>query len=174
MRKVILLLSVLFIFSCRTQDTEVVIQNGRISTNLSPRSSFSAIWDICKPTREANAGFRVFSPAGSSNQVLQFTPSSGSPNCGDDGSGTIASQAQVEITINSGSVTFSGSVLNLPPGSSYSIRQYTTGDCQTHGFDWTDVNCLSQPMGDIYIKSQVSPSCTPYVTNTTCIQITPL
>ena len=161
-----------FIFSCQPENSDV-LPVGKFSNELNPRSSLNVTWDICKPCSESDASFRV-TQSGSSNS-LDFTPSCGTPSCVDDGSGTLCAQARVVITISGSTLDWNPSTctLNLPSGIKYFIRQYSGGTCLTHGFNWSDSTCTSSPMGNIYIKSQVYPSCTPYVTNNTCIDVDP-
>lgn len=138
------------------------------------RSLLDARWDICRFTNESDNSFKI--TTNNSSFVLDITPTGGTPNCVDDGSGTITSQAQVILTATgTGDATYNSSTrtLNLPSGKEWHVRQ-TSGSCMTHGYDWDDANCTSTPSGTIYIKSQMSPACAPYITNTTCIQITGL
>lgn len=162
------------IVSCTTSsDYESIVSHKQQNNELKPRSSFSAIWDICRLTSESNNTFRATQLNCENGTItyFDFTPNCGSPQCIDDGSGTLSSQASVTISI-SGSFTYNSGTctLHLPDGYRYTIRQIT-GSCITHGFNWNSCNCTGSPNGDIYIKSQVQPSCPPYITNTTCIQV---
>lgn len=157
-------------YSCASDSS---LNTEQIKGNkLTPRV-FSATWDICRPCSEGNATFRC-QDANNSGNFITFTPACGSPTCTDDGSGTLCSQASVTITqVASGSASWNANAcaLTLPSDTKWSIRQTSSGTCITNGFDWDERGCTAS--GSIYIKSQVYPTCTPYVTNSTCIQITP-
>lgn len=171
MKKFIYLAALVSLISCDSISDSESNSSPVKDSKLKARTGFSAIWDICRPCSEGNATFRI-TQIGVGN--ISITPTCGSPNCVDDGSGTICSQASITITISGSTLTWNSGTctLNLPSGYSYTARQISSGTCNTHGFDWSDSQCTGTPMGDIYIKSQVYPDCTPYVTNTTCIQLT--
>ncbi|MFN8279234.1 MAG: hypothetical protein U0V49_03025 [Saprospiraceae bacterium] len=156
--------------SCnKIQDVSLITPS---STPLTQRTQ-SYIWDICRPTNESDATYRV---TATGYTTVNFTPSCGSPDCVDDGSGTLSSQSQVVIVCNSNTLSWNSGTctLTLPANQKSFIRQTSSGTCQTHGFDFDPTSCPSTPDGDIYIKSQVYPNCTPYVNiiSTSCVVIT--
>jgi hypothetical protein len=163
----IFILAILF-SSCENNPDIILTKSGK--SILTARTQ-NYLWDICRPTSESNASFIVTC---SSCTTLSFTPSCGSPNCVDDGSGTLSSQSQVIIVCSGSSDpswNSSTCTLTLPVNKISYIRQNSAGTCQTNGFDFDPTPCPSTPDGSIYIKSQVYPSCTPYVTKSSCVDI---
>lgn len=162
--------SCIVLFSCDKSHESITVDQSKDKLNSRTQSY---LWDICRPTSESNATFRV---TATGYTTINFTPSCGSPTCVDDGSGTLSSQASVIIVCNSNTLSWNSGTctLTLPTNQISFVRQTSTGTCQTNGFDWDPTSCPSTPDGDIYIKSQVYPTCTPYVTYnvSSCVVVT--
>lgn len=175
--KIVSFFILLFFVSSCERATETVTNQDASQLDLASRSSFDAAWEICRPCSEGNASFRLHKVGGGVSDI-DFTPTCGTvTQCIDDGSGTLCAQAKIRIVITGSVMAWSPSTctISLPLGGDYTIRQYSVGTCQTNGFDWNSNStyCPSTPSGSVYIKSQVYPTCTPYTTNSTCIDIDP-